>query len=223
MKLHAVTGFFTAALLMMAQFAGCSGSGEADKSPGGQSATELMVAELKALHTTNDSLKAENAKADQEKRTLTAHVADLEAQINDLKAKLASLSPPPSAVPSVTDAHASYEEALRVFREKKYAEASDRLNAILAAGAPQGLDDNCVYWIGECLYGEKRYTAAIEQFRKVFTFDRSEKKDDAQYMIANSYLAMGDKLHAKEEYERFARRFPASPYIKFVKAHLAKL
>ncbi len=216
MKRYSVAGIICAVVLLPL-LAGCSGSDEAARSQQ-QSATELMVAQLTALRTTNDSLRAEIAKAEQDKRTLTARVADLEAQINALQAKAAA---PPK--PSVTDARASYREALSLFKEKRYDEASSLLQAILDGGAPAGLDDNCVYWIGECLYGKHQYSAALEQFRKVFEFNLSEKKDDAQFMIANSYLAMGDKVHAKEEYERFARRFPASPYIKLVKAHLAKL
>ncbi len=216
MKRYAVAGSLFA-LVLTVLLAGCSGSDEAAKMQQ-QSATELMVAQLTALRTTNDSLRAELTKAEQDKRTLTARVADLESQINALQAKAAA---PPA--PSVTDARASYREALSLFKERKYDEASAMLHAILDGGAPAGLDDNCVYWIGECLYGQHKYSAALEQFQKVFNFERSEKKDDAQFMIANSYLAMGDKVHAKEQYERFARRFPASPYIKLVKAHLAKL
>ncbi len=42
-------------------------------------------------------------------------------------------------------------------------------------------------------------------------------------MIANSYLAMGEKGKAKEEYERLIKKFPASPYVKRAKAKLSKL
>jgi len=42
-------------------------------------------------------------------------------------------------------------------------------------------------------------------------------------MIANSYLAMGNKQKAVEEYEKLLKKFPASPFVKRVKEKLEHL
>ena len=116
-----------------------------------------------------------------------------------------------------------YHDALDEFHNRKYEDAAALFQKVYDEGAPKGLDDNCVYWIGECLYGRKQYDSAIAQFKKVFDFKWSEKKDDSQIMIANSYFALGDKKTAKEEYEQLIKKYPASPFVKRAKAKLANL
>lgn len=209
--------------------AGCSGSGEGLKTespPPQPSATELMQKDMAALQTTNDSLKYQISRLEQEKITLTAHVTDLETQVADLKAKLAAPPPPPPPPPppsKSTDTRSMYRDALAEFNKRNYEDAAALFQKVFDEGAPKGLDDNCVYWIGECLYGQKQYDSAIAQFKKVFEFKWSEKKDDAQIMIANSYFASGDKKTAKEEYEQLIKKYPASPFVKRAKARLANL
>ena len=94
---------------------------------------------------------------------------------------------------------------------------------MLDAGAPAGLEDNCHYWLGECSYATKNFSNALEHFQHVFTYKVSEKKDDAQIMIANCYWRMGNKAKAKEEYQKFIDKYPASPYVNRAKERLGKL
>ena len=204
-------------------FIGCGGTGEGQKTETQPSALEVMQKDMTALQTTNDSLKYQITRIEQEKNALAAHAADLETQVNDLKAKFAALTPPPKPVPVVSDTRESYHQALEEFRQRQYSNAADLFQKILEIGAPPHLDDNCVYWIGECLYGQKKYTEAISQFEKVFDFKWSEKKDDSQIMIANSYLAKGDKEKGKEELQDLIKKFPASPFVPLAKTKLNKL
>ncbi len=202
---------------------GCGGTGEGQKTETQPSALEVMQKDMTALQTTNDSLRYQLSRIEQEKKSLADHAADLEMQVNDLKTKLAALTPPSKPVPVVSDTRESYHQALEEFRERQYADAASLFQKILEIGAPPHLDDNCVYWIGECLYGQKRYNEAIRQFEKVFDFKWSEKKDDSQIMIANSYLAKGDKEKGKEELQNLIKKFPASPFVKLAKVKLNKL
>jgi TolA-binding protein len=204
---------------------GCSGSGDIQKSesaPPQTTATELMQKDMVALQTTNDSLKYKISRLEQEKSALATHVTNLETQVNDLKAKLAA-PPPPILTSRSSDTRTLYRDALSEFRKRNYDDAAGLFQKVLDGGAPKGLDDNCTYWIGECLYARKHYNAAITQFKKVFEFKWSEKKDDAQIMIANAYFVKGDKKMAREEYQRLIKKFPASPFVKRAKARLATL
>ncbi len=228
----AVTGVL-AGVVSAFMMNGCSGASEAERNA--QRATiAAMTAERTSLKTANDSLNTLLTATTVEKNALAAREAECEKQTSDLRAQVAALTAPPQPVASAraksapavaisAEGRDAYSAALTAFHDRKYTDATDRLTAILASGAPGGLEDNCVYWIGECLYARHKYADAIEQFRKVFDYKRSEKKDDAQFMIGNAYAALGDAAHAKEEYQRFERRFPASPYITFVKARLGKL
>lgn len=130
---------------------------------------------------------------------------------------------PQQQKPAATNARDGYARALELFRAKNYAVASTTLQSVLDSGAPVELQDNCHYWLGECSYAQKNYNEAITHFQQVFTFARSEKKDDAQIMIANCYFDMGDKVTAKKEYERLVTKFPASPFVKKAKERLGRL
>ncbi len=203
---------------------GCSSSEEAKKEvlPPPPSVTEAMQKEMNDLKSQNESLKKQVAKLEQDNRTAVAKAAELETQLAELKDKAAA-PPPVVQKPILANARENYKEALNLFRSRNYAEAASLFQSALDAGIMEKMQDNCYYWLGECAYGEKNYNEAIEHFQKVFTFKISEKKDDSQLMIGNSYLALGNKEKAKEAFERFIKKFPASPFIKRVKEKLGKL
>jgi TolA-binding protein len=182
----------------------------------------MMTQEMTILKTQNDSLKQEISKAELSNRLTTARTAELETQVAELKEKLTA---PPSKVtaPKTGNTRDYYEQGLQTFRVKKYQEATAIFQGMLDAGAPADLEDNCHYWLGECSYAMKNFTEALEHFQHVFTFKVSEKKDDAQLMIANCYWGMGNKAKAKEEYQKFIDKYPASPYVNRAKERLGKL
>jgi len=215
---------------------GCSGSDETMKplpTPAQPSATEAMQKEMITLRTQNDSLRGLANRTEQDKRALAARVADLEVQLNDVKTQQTVPSPQekkteaaatkPREIQPISNARESYSRAIEAFRAKQYEDAANTFQGILEAGAPSGLEDNCTYWLGECAFAQKHYKEAINHFTHVFTFEKSEKKDDAQMMIAGAYYAMGNKKQAKEEYETLVKKFPASPFVKKAKERIATL
>jgi TolA-binding protein len=209
-------------LLLIGSFllSGCGTTEEAEKEeiPPPPSATELLQQELNGLRTENSVLKKQISTLEQDNRTAVAKSADFETQLADCNEKLKAAETPP-----VTDPRVSYQQALLLFNSRQYEQASLLLQQILSTGVPERLEDNCHYWLGECAYGSRKYREAVDHFRKVFGFRISEKKDESQVMIANSYYAMGNKVKAKEEYEILLQKFPASPYAKRVKEKLQAL
>jgi TolA-binding protein len=209
-------------LLIIGSFllSGCGTTEEAEKEeiPPPPSASELLQQELNGLKTENSVLKKQISTLEQDNRTVIAKSANLENLLADCNDKLKSAETPPISDPSV-----SYRQALLLFNSRQYEQASHLLQQILSAGVSERLEDNCHYWLGECAYGSKRFMEAVEHFRKVFGFRISEKKDESQVMIANSYYAMGNKTKAKEEYEILLQKFPASPYARRVKEKLQAL
>jgi TolA-binding protein len=97
--------------------------------------------------------------------------------------------------------------------DRRYEEAVEAFGALLGAGIPDPLNDNCHYWIGESMFALKRYAEALARFDEVLVFEWSNKKDDAQVMIARCYQRMGETARAKEEYRKLVDTYPASPYV----------
>jgi TolA-binding protein len=224
-----MTSLLSALVVAAIILAGCHGAEETTENtaPPAPTVTDLMQKELAATKASNDSLKLQLMKLEEANRAAVARAAELEAKMAHEKAAAEMPPPPPpprsETQPLISNLRDGYASALRLFRSANYAESMAMFQAVLDAGAPVEMQDNCYYWMGECAYGEKNYTAAIEYFQKIFTFAKSEKKDESQIMIANSYLAMGNKAKAKAEYERLVTKFPASPYVKKAKARLASL
>jgi|WetSurMetagenome_2_1015567.scaffolds.fasta_scaffold275715_1 TolA-binding protein len=185
------------------------------------SATELLQQDLKNYKSENETLKQRLSKIEQDNQTLTARTAELETQLNEIKEK--PIVAPPFQKPITADPLSTYQEAMTQFHDRNYTRAAALFQSALDAGVPDIYQDNCYYWQGECAFGEKKFSKAIELFQQVFSFKISDKKDDSQLMIGNCYVAMGNKEKAKEAYERFIKKFPASPYIQRVKEKLGKL
>ena len=225
-------------------FAGCGSSEESVQEtpilqPAQQSATELVQQEMLKLRAKNDSLMMVTGKLEHENQVLSARAAELETELAESKQmQAAALQPPPPprqqplqaqplpqtlSQPKVTVSHGAYEQGMQLFRARKFQAAADEFQAMLDAGGSPNLEDNCHYWLGECFYAMKRYQEAISHFNEVFSFTVSEKKDDAQMMIANSYLAMGNKERAKAEYQKLIDKYPVSPYVRRAKEKSATL
>lgn len=204
---------------------GCASSDETMEErvqvqPPQPSATELMQRDLATLHARNDSLLILVSKLERDNQSANARATEAETQLNEFKSRAVAPPQKPKVVPV---SGGTYEQGLQLFRGRRYAEAAGIFQGIVDSGTPADLQDNCHYWLGECAYAVRAYKEAINHFNEVFTFKISEKKDDAQMMIANSYLAMGDKANARAEYQKLIDKYPASTFIPRAKEKLAKL
>lgn len=173
-----------------------------------------------------DSLMNENRRLNQqvealatENRNLTARNAELETHINEMT--VAPKNEP--TVPTSSNVAAGYEGALAAYRSRNFDGAVQGFQALLEGNVREDLADNCHYWTGESYYGMRKYREAIEHFRIVSDYKKSEKKDDAQLMLGNSMAAMGDKAGAREAYNKLISSYPASPLVQKAKEKLARL
>jgi TolA-binding protein len=116
-----------------------------------------------------------------------------------------------------------YDEALRLFHQRQYAQALEQFQSLLAENPVHPLADNCQYWIGECLYGQRRYLEAFSAFCRVFAFDATDKYDDAQLKIALCQMRLGDARMAQQELENFLKLYPQSEYVTTARAYLSRL
>jgi TolA-binding protein len=224
MRLIHTRSLFIVCTVIGCLIAGCRGSEEIPKAviPPPPSATELLQNELQMLRAKNDSLARAMALCNQANTASNAKIADLLTQVTALQEKQAVIAATPKNEIS-SHPKEGYLHALDLFHDRKYSEAAEIFQAALDDGIEEGLRDNCTYWLGECAYGQKQYSEALQFFGKVFTFRISEKKDDAQIMTANCYLRMNNLPKAKEAIERLIKVFPASPFVRKAKEKLQHL
>jgi tol-pal system protein YbgF len=224
--MKSISAMFSLSMLVIgALLNGCGTVDESTSDTWDNTATPA-VSETARLEYRVDSLTNESRRLTQqlealstENRNLTARNAELETKINEMAA---APKPEPTPAPAM-DVASGYDGALAAFREKNFAGAVSAFEALLNGNIREDLADNCHYWMGESYYGMRKYSQAVEQFKMVFDYKRSEKKDDAQLMIGNSYLAMGDKAAAKDAYNKLITTYPISPLVQKANEKLARL
>lgn len=167
------------------------------------------------------TLKQMNAKLESDRRSINARVAELETNLSMERDRVKALTPPPK--PAMTDPVMHYDHALSMFKNRDYQGAMEMFMQMLEVGVSDDLADNAHYWIGECLNGMRKYNEAIEHFNHVFGYKVSEKRDDAQLMIANCYARTGNSAQAKAEYQKLIDNYPTSEYVQRAKDSMAKL
>ncbi|HHS14076.1 MAG TPA: tetratricopeptide repeat protein [bacterium] len=116
-----------------------------------------------------------------------------------------------------------YEEARQDYLARRYREAIQKFEALLAIDTNHPLSDNCQYWIGESYYGLGNYQQAIIAFEKVFSFRRSNKDDDAQLKLGLSYLRLNDRERARIEFQKLIDNYPTSEYVSMARRYLSQI
>jgi tol-pal system protein YbgF len=116
-----------------------------------------------------------------------------------------------------------YQSGLRLFNGRSYDRAIKTFEECLAKFPDGTYKDNAQYWIGECLYQQAKMEAAIEAYKKVFSYPNSPKADAAQFKIALALQKMGQTERAKAEFRRLIERYPASDFVERAKKYVAEL
>jgi len=116
-----------------------------------------------------------------------------------------------------------YQNALSEYNSRNYKVAIQMFEELLARDPANTLADNCRYWIGECYYGLGNYNQAIIEFTKVFSFNKSNKMDDAQLKLGLCHWKLGDQVKARQEFEQLISGYPNSEYVEKARQFLSKL
>ena len=187
---------------------------------------EQLQADLDAIKSENMQLKDENSALQKNNKEFSTKISDLEA------ANAALASSPKRSEPMKVQKHQmmpgksspeeirAYESAIAVAKKRNYHEAMSELQTLLNSGIKDDYADNCHYWMGECNFQMKDFSQAIQHFQLVQGYKFSEKRDDAQIMIAQSYERLGDKEKARSEYQKLLDMYPTSEYAKRARAKL---
>lgn len=186
---------------------------------------EQMQADLDALKTENIQLKEQLATAEQLNRDLSTKVSDLEAANMALKKSESQRSTPVHSRPAAAGKSSpeeiqAYENAVGKFNSKSYRDVISEMQTLLNTGIKDDYADNCHYWAGLSYYQLKDYSTAIDHLKQVLNYRFSEKKDDAQIIIAQAYDKMGDREKALAEYKKLIDMYPTSEYVGRARARI---
>jgi len=169
------------------------------------------------LKSKMDELNQQINQKDSEINTLSTAVAEKEQSVNAMQTQLAS-APVNSASFS-----RGYEEALSKFYGKRYTEAIDQFNGIVAQFPDHPRVSNCVYWIGESHFGAGNYREAVNAFSRVLNYPRSLKRDDALLMLGRAYAQLNQKTEAREAFNRLIAEYPNSEFVAKAQEWLSRM
>lgn len=153
---------------------------------------------------------------------LKTEISEKDRRISELESG-ASRGAQPEGYSATGNFQEDYRYALSEYNNRNYKNAINRFEALLTTDPNNSLSDNCQYWIGECYYGLGNFNQAIVEFTKVFSFNKSNKLDDAQLKLGICYLKLGDKTKAREEFGRLISDYPNSEYVQKAEEYLSKL
>jgi len=169
-------------------------------------------------------LESKLAAKDSEISQLKTDMSQKEQRISKLESE--NLSQPattPESYSSTGNFREDYQNALAEYNNRNYKLAIQLFEELLARNASSSLSDNCRYWIGEAYYGLGNFNQAIIEFTKVFSFNNSNKMDDAQLKLGLCYWKLGDRERARQEFERLLSDYPTSEYVAKAEQYISKL
>jgi tol-pal system protein YbgF len=122
------------------------------------------------------------------------------------------------------EAIALYRKSFEALRAGKHDEAVKGFNKFMHAFPSHDLADNSQYWLGECFYDRKDYTAAVREFRKVIEhYPNGNKVPDAMLKVGYSYLSLGSIEAGRQTLTQLQRSYPRNEAAVRAGTRLAEL
>jgi len=188
-----------------------------------QAASESNKMEIQALNGRLDEMTAGVKKPNEEltryrddadKRiiTLEDRIVKLQATVDELSRK-AGLTPQSKEAAATPDS--LYMKALETFKAGDMPAARNQFTKFIEQHPKHELVANAHYWIGETLYNEKNYEAAIVAFQDVIKkYPKQPKVPAAMLKQARAFKAIDDAKSAKYVLKKLIGTYPKSDEAK---------
>lgn len=163
---------------------------------------------------------------------LKKKLSELEESLNNLIGRLSALETMSQkeaagtapAVANAPSAEKSYEDALKAYNEKRYADSKQMFEAFLKDNPGHKLAGNAYFWLGETYYAEKDYENAIVAYQEVVEkYKGGPKVPPAMLKQAYAFIELNDKKAAKALLGELVEKFPVSEQAAAAKKKLASL
>ncbi len=104
-----------------------------------------------------------------------------------------------------------YRKAYELTTKGKYEQARKAFESFVAKYPTHQLADNSYYWMGECLYAQKRYLEALQAFQTVIRdYPDGNKVPDAMLKTGLCYQNLGEMAHARRVLDQVVEMYPQS-------------
>lgn len=114
-----------------------------------------------------------------------------------------------------------YQEALKLYGEKRYPEAIVKFQELIADPLAADLHDNMRYWLGECYYDLGEYEQAIKEFTKLADdYPESDKAPDGLFKAGLSYQELGQEEKALATLRELVILYPFSDAARLAEAKI---
>ncbi|MEJ2368032.1 MAG: tol-pal system protein YbgF [Acidobacteriota bacterium] len=186
-----------------------------------------------------DYLRQDVEKLTQQQKKLAAQVSDLNQQLSRGAAKGEHEQPPPATesrplvkkppqgpeaaegADLASDPAALYRKAFNLMENAKYDQAIRAFGFFIQQFPQSDLADNAQYWMGECLYAQKKYADARDTFKAVQDhFPFGNKVPDALYKQALCEGKLGHKQAETRLLKELVDDYPFSHAAALAKAAL---
>jgi TolA-binding protein len=107
-----------------------------------------------------------------------------------------------------SDTSLNYGNAIQLYKNRQYKKAIDVFEKLLNQKIEPKLADHYHFWMGVCYINMNRDNQAINEFTDVLGYHRSNKAEEAYFMIGQCYERTGAIRSAKMTYEKMLRIYP---------------
>ncbi|MBI4829277.1 MAG: tol-pal system protein YbgF [Nitrospinae bacterium] len=120
------------------------------------------------------------------------------------------------------DEDGMYRESLRYLNEGRTARAIIGFSYLMRRYPSSPLAGPSQYWLGEALYGQKKYPQAAEEYRKAISrYPDSPRTPDAMLKLAYCLMKSGKDMEGVATLEELVAKFPQSVAAVTAKRKLA--
>jgi len=190
-----------------------------------QSDLELRVAELEdELQCLSEIQPSTPAKVDQIPGPLPSTNGETESYHDNNEAGATAPASIENQGGSSTSAEELYRSALKlVQQDMQFREAREKFTTFVEQYPQHELAVNAMYWIGETLYGNKKYENAILQFQDVIQMYPQHPKVPAALLKQGlAFYGLGDTRNARIILQKVVDKYPESPEAKKAQERLEK-
>ena len=133
-------------------------------------------------------------------------------------------APPATSTQLTANPMELYQSAYRDYQRGNFDLSIAGFSDFIKQNPGSDLADNAAYWIGECLFSQKKYQDAIAQFDSVVTkYPRSDKVPGALLKKGYAYIALGEKAQGIVQLQYVVHEHPSSQEASLARLKLKQL
>jgi tol-pal system protein YbgF len=119
-----------------------------------------------------------------------------------------------TAPPAPEDKDKLFDEAYKRYQQGQFEESRRLFRTFTTRHSRDERADNAQYWLGQSYYEERKYAAAIAEFKKVLdNFPRGDATDAAMFGMALSFVELKYCTEGEAYLQDLTKRFPRSPLV----------